>query len=46
MLLTQRLLSFSGGCVDSLAQSTMLLYMSLGQKDVSKVRLGQLTPYT
>ncbi|KAF0288258.1 RNA 3'-terminal phosphate cyclase-like protein [Amphibalanus amphitrite] len=37
---------YRGGCVDSLAQSMMLLYMSLGQKDVSKVKLGQLTPYT
>ncbi|XP_037072764.1 RNA 3'-terminal phosphate cyclase-like protein [Pollicipes pollicipes] len=37
---------YRGGCVDSLAQSTMLLYMCLGQKDISKVKLGQLTPYT
>ena len=37
---------YKGGCVDSVHQSLVLLYMSLGQMDVSKVMLGALTPYT
>lgn len=37
---------YRGGCVDSVNQSLALLYMSLGQQDVSKVLLGPLSPYT
>ncbi|NXY84381.1 RCL1 protein, partial [Alcedo cyanopectus] len=36
----------SGGCVDSTNQSLALLLMTLGQRDVSKVLLGPLSPYT
>ncbi|KAI4889833.1 hypothetical protein NFI96_024759, partial [Prochilodus magdalenae] len=35
-----------GGCVDSVNQSLALLYMTLGQQDVSKTLLGPLSPYT
>ena len=35
-----------GGCVDSSTQSLALLMMALGDKDVSKVKLGPLSPYT
>lgn len=35
-----------GGCVDSRHQSLALLYMILGQRDVSKLLTGPLTPYT
>ncbi|KAF9577594.1 hypothetical protein BGW38_007100 [Lunasporangiospora selenospora] len=35
-----------GGCVDSIAQTLTLLYMVLGPNDVSKVRVGELTPFT
>jgi RNA 3'-terminal phosphate cyclase-like protein len=35
-----------GGVVDSAHQSTMLLLMILCPEDVSKVRIGALTPYT
>lgn len=35
-----------GGCVDSTNQSLALLYMMLGQQDVSKILLGPLSPYT
>uniref|UniRef100_A0A8C5FN08 RNA terminal phosphate cyclase like 1 n=1 Tax=Gadus morhua TaxID=8049 RepID=A0A8C5FN08_GADMO len=35
-----------GGCVDSTNQSLALLFMTLGQQDVSKVLLGPLSPYT
>jgi RNA 3'-terminal phosphate cyclase-like protein len=35
-----------GGVCDSNHQSLMLLMMILGPEDVSKVRLGALTPYT
>ncbi|XP_028567765.2 RNA 3'-terminal phosphate cyclase-like protein [Podarcis muralis] len=35
-----------GGCVDSTNQSLVLLLMTLGQQDVSKVLLGPLSPYT
>ncbi|XP_062985351.1 RNA 3'-terminal phosphate cyclase-like protein [Elgaria multicarinata webbii] len=35
-----------GGCVDSTNQSLVLLLMTLGQRDVSKVLLGPLSPYT
>lgn len=37
---------FRGGCVDSVNQSLVLLLMTLGQQDVSKVLLGPLSPYT
>ncbi|XP_041080518.1 RNA 3'-terminal phosphate cyclase-like protein [Polyodon spathula] len=37
---------YRGGCVDSVNQSLALLYMTLGQQDVSKVLLGPLSPYT
>ncbi len=33
-----------GGCVDSRAQPLVLLLMALGPEDVSRVRLGQLSP--
>ncbi|CAL4081304.1 unnamed protein product, partial [Meganyctiphanes norvegica] len=35
-----------GGCVDSLSQPLVLLYMALAPKDICKVVLGPLTPYT
>lgn len=35
-----------GGVVDSMHQSLMLLMMILCPEDVSKIRLGPLTPYT
>ncbi|KAL7838077.1 hypothetical protein AOLI_G00264810 [Acnodon oligacanthus] len=37
---------YRGGCVDSNNQSLALLYMTLGQQDVSKTLLGPLSPYT
>ncbi|XP_066916012.1 RNA 3'-terminal phosphate cyclase-like protein [Clytia hemisphaerica] len=37
---------YRGGCVDSMHQSLVLVYMALGQMDVSKVMMGTLTPYT
>ncbi|KYO20841.1 RNA 3'-terminal phosphate cyclase-like protein [Alligator mississippiensis] len=37
---------YRGGCVDSTNQSLVLLLMTLGQQDVSKVLLGPLSPYT
>ncbi|KAK3594583.1 hypothetical protein CHS0354_006272 [Potamilus streckersoni] len=37
---------YRGGCVDSNSQSTVAVLMVLGQQDVSKVQLGQLSPYT
>lgn len=37
---------YRGGCVDSTNQSLALLYMTLGQQDVSKTLLGALSPYT
>lgn len=37
---------YRGGCVDSTHQTLALLYTALGQMDVSKVMLGNLTPYT
>ncbi|MBN3325253.1 RCL1 protein, partial [Atractosteus spatula] len=37
---------YRGGCVDSINQSLVLLYMTLGQQDVSKALLGPLSPYT
>ncbi|XP_050387949.1 uncharacterized protein LOC126804757 [Argentina anserina] len=35
-----------GGCVDSTCQSLVLTLMAFNQKDVSKVKLGELTTYT
>lgn len=37
---------YKGGCVDSTHQSLALLFMALGQMDVSKILMGALTPYT
>ncbi|XP_048874675.1 RNA 3'-terminal phosphate cyclase-like protein isoform X2 [Brienomyrus brachyistius] len=37
---------YRGGCVDSTNQTLALLYMTLGQQDVSKAVLGPLSPYT
>lgn len=37
---------YSGGCVDSIHQSLALVYMAMGQMDISKVMMGTLTPYT
>lgn len=37
---------YRGGCVDSTNQSLGCLSMALGDKDVSKVVLGELSPYT
>lgn len=37
---------FQGGCIDSANQSLALVYMTLGQQDVSKALLGHLSPYT
>ncbi|GAM27009.1 hypothetical protein SAMD00019534_101840 [Acytostelium subglobosum LB1] len=36
----------NGGCIDSNNQSLALLFMVLCPEDISKVRLGKLTPYT
>ena len=35
-----------GGCCDSVMQSIVLLYMAMGEKDVSKVLMGALTDYS
>ena len=35
-----------GGCVDHCCQVIPVLFMALGQKDVSKVLLGELSDYT
>ncbi|XP_033115136.1 RNA 3'-terminal phosphate cyclase-like protein [Anneissia japonica] len=37
---------YRGGCVDSRHQSLALLFMALGQSDVSKILTGPLSPYT
>uniref|UniRef100_A0A673WV71 RNA 3'-terminal phosphate cyclase-like protein n=2 Tax=Salmo trutta TaxID=8032 RepID=A0A673WV71_SALTR len=37
---------YRGGCIDSANQSLALVYMTLGQQDVSKALLGHLSPYT
>ncbi len=34
-----------GGCVDTVGQSLVLLLMALGPEDVSRVRVGQLSPH-
>lgn len=36
----------AGGCVDTYVQSFILLMMCLTPEDVSRVRLGELSPYT
>jgi len=35
-----------GGCVDTSSQSTSLAMMAMGPEDVSKIRLGKLSPHT
>lgn len=35
-----------GGCIDTHAQSTALLLMCLGPEDVSRIRMGTLSPYS
>ncbi|ELU18728.1 hypothetical protein CAPTEDRAFT_218453 [Capitella teleta] len=37
---------YRGGCVDSNNQSMAALFMALGDKDVSKTKIGPLSPYT
>ncbi|XP_070564203.1 RNA 3'-terminal phosphate cyclase-like protein [Ptychodera flava] len=37
---------YRGGCVDSRHQSLAVLMMALGEKDVSKLLTGPLSPYT
>lgn len=37
---------YRGGCVDSSNQHLVLLLMALGPKDVSRVLLGPISPYT
>ena len=37
---------YRGGCVDSTNQHLALLFMALGQKNVSTIVLGPLSPYT
>jgi len=37
---------YRGGCVDSTNQSTAVLFMALGQSDVSKIVTGELSDYT
>ncbi|XP_076115690.1 RNA 3'-terminal phosphate cyclase-like protein [Mytilus galloprovincialis] len=36
---------YRGGCVDSNNQALTALFMVLGQQDVSKVQIGELSPY-
>ncbi|EFA81467.1 RNA 3'-terminal phosphate cyclase family protein [Heterostelium album PN500] len=36
----------NGGCIDSNNQSLALLFMVLCPEDISKIKLGKLTPYT
>jgi RNA 3'-terminal phosphate cyclase-like protein len=45
---TQQLLHeiLRGGCCDTPNQSMMLLFMALSSEDLSKIRIGKLTPYT
>ena len=35
-----------GGCADSCSQVIPLLFMALGQKDVSRLQLGELSTYS
>ncbi|XP_033636575.1 RNA 3'-terminal phosphate cyclase-like protein [Asterias rubens] len=44
MLLMEEI--YRGGCVDSRHQSLALLFMALGQSDVSKLLTGPLSPHT
>merc|ERR1711862_98704 len=37
---------YKGGCVDTTQQTLVLLWMCLTSEDVSRVRLGTLSPYT
>jgi len=37
---------YRGGCVDSTFQNQAMLYMALGQKDISKYRTGPLSEYS
>lgn len=37
---------YRGGCVSSINQSLVCLYMALGQPDISKVEFGPLSPFT
>ncbi|KAF2076023.1 hypothetical protein CYY_002683 [Polysphondylium violaceum] len=37
---------YNGGCIDSHNQSLALLFMVLCPEDISKIRLGKITPYT
>ncbi|XP_059486161.1 probable RNA 3'-terminal phosphate cyclase-like protein [Neocloeon triangulifer] len=37
---------YRGGCVDSTFQNQAMLYMALGQKDISKFRTGPLSEYS
>lgn len=37
---------YRGGCIDSSNQHLALLLMALGPKDVSRILLGPLSPYT
>ena len=39
-------LIIQGGCCGSAMQSIVLLYMAMGEKDVSKVKMGSLTDYS
>jgi RNA 3'-terminal phosphate cyclase-like protein len=45
---TQQLLHeiLRGGCCDTPSQSLMLLFMAASSEDLSKIRIGKLTPYT
>ena len=36
----------SNGCIDTASQTLMLLFMTLSPEDVSKIRVGKLTPYS
>ena len=46
VLMNDYVLICQGGCADSCSQVIPLLFMALGQKDVSKIRLGELSSYT
>nr|XP_022917931.1 probable RNA 3'-terminal phosphate cyclase-like protein [Onthophagus taurus] len=48
VLAAQRLCEeiLNGGCTDSASQSLAILFMALGQKDVSKIVLGPLSDYS
>ena len=42
---THAWLTIQGGCGDSAMQSIVLLYMAMGEKDVSKIKIGHFTDY-